>query len=540
MAANAGASAHNGATLHVDHWKVTAVFAVCVAAALVIAKLATLKTRLAADVYDALGAMRGGRSGLAVTGSYLSGASLLGLSAMIMTDVRTGLMCLVGFLAGWPLMVFLMAERLRNLGKFTLADVMTYRFHHASVRVFAALSTLTVTVLYLAAQMVGVGQLIRLLFGLEYWMAVTITGALMMFYVRLGGMIATTWLEMVKTVLLLVAALLMVFMVLLKSGLNGENLFAGALEAGNLALTQKSASGMAASLLPSDPISFISLALALTFGVIGLPHVLMRFFIAQDAREARRSASWATLWNACFYLLSIPIIFGAARFVGHVPAFLDAGGGLTGGENMAVIHLAYAVSGEVLMGFISAVAFMTLLAAVAALVLAGAAAASHDLYAIVFRKGKTEAASELRVAHLAVLCLGLTAVLLGIACEDLNIAVMVSLAFAIAASAHFPVLFLSIFWKNCTTRGAVISGIVGLLSALILSVLSGPLWVDVLHHERALFPYASPALFSMSAAFFCAWFFSITDRSERAKKERAAFLAQQIRAETGLGGVTHG
>jgi cation/acetate symporter len=522
-------------SLHVDHWTLTAVFAVCVVVALMIIKLATFKTRFAANAHGVGASMSSFQNGLAMSGSYLSAASLLGLAALVMANGYAGLVCVTGFLAGWPLMVFLLAERLRNLGRFTFADVLAYRFRPSPVRVFAACSTLVVTVFYLAAQMVGVGQLVRLLFGLEYWMAVTIAGALMLAYARLGGMIATTWMAIVKMALLLVGVLFMAFMVLLKSGFNIERLFAKAADARHLAFAPDGASFMATSLLPTDTVSVISLGVALMFGAIGLPHVLMRFFSVPDAQEARQAASWATLWNACFYLLSIVIVFGVIGFVFEAPAFLAAER-LKGAENMAVIYLAYAVGGEVFMGFIAAVAFMTLLAVTAALVLAGASAVSHDLYATVFKKGKANPRAELRVAHGATLCLGALAALLSLVCENLNIAVMVSLVFAIAASANFPVLLLSIFWKNCTTRGVVIGGGIGLVGAVTLTLLSKPVWVDVLHHDMALFPYASPALFSMSAAFLGVWFFSVTDKSERATQERAAFVAQQIRSETGLGG----
>ncbi|MCE1170101.1 MAG: cation acetate symporter, partial [Azovibrio sp.] len=234
-------------------------------------------------------------------------------------------------------------------------------------------------------------------------------------------------------------------------------------------------------------------------------------------------------------ILTFIIGFGAITFVLTNPQFLDAKGALLGGGNMAAIHLANAVGGNVFLGFISAVAFATILAVVAGLTLSGASAVSHDLYATVFKQGKADSASELRVSRITTLCLGFIAVVLGIAFEKQNIAFMVSLAFAIAASANFPVLFLSVLWKDCTTRGAVIGGFIGLGTAVALTVLSKSVWVDVLHNEAAIFPYASPALFSMTAGFLGIWLFSITDRSAQAAQERAAFPSQQIRSETGLG-----
>jgi cation/acetate symporter len=286
-----------------------------------------------------------------------------------------------------------------------------------------------------------------------------------------------------------------------------------------------------------DPISAISFGMALMFGTAGLPHILMRFFTVPSAKAARTSVMWATGWIGYFYLLTFIIGFGAITFVLTNPEFLDAKGALRGGGNMAAIHLANAVGGNVFLGFISAVAFATILAVVAGLTLSGASAVSHDIYATVIKKGKADSASELKVSRWTTVGLGVIAVLLGIAFEKQNIAFMVSLAFAIAASANFPVLFMSVLWKDCTTKGAVIGGFLGLISSVVLTIVSPSVWEATLGNPKgsALFPYASPALFSMTLAFVGIWLFSVLDKSQRAAKDRAGFLAQQVRSETGIG-----
>jgi cation/acetate symporter len=395
--------------------------------------------------------------------------------------------------------------------------------------------------------MVGAGQLIKLLFGLEYWMAVVIVGGLMMVYVLFGGMTATTWVQIIKAVLLLAGATFMAFMVLLNFGFSPEAMFAKAVEvktglassAGKPpeAATREGLSIMGPGGFIKDPISAISFGMALMFGTAGLPHILMRFFTVPNAKEARKSVFWATTWIGYFYLLTFIIGFGAITFVLTNPQFLDAKGGLQGGGNMAAIHLANAVGGNVFLGFISAVAFATILAVVAGLTLSGASAVSHDLYATVFKHGKADSASELRVSRMTTVGLGIVAVVLGIAFEKQNIAFMVSLAFAIAASANFPVLLMSVLWKDCTTRGAVIGGFLGLVSSVVLTVLSPAVWEATLGNPKgsALFPYASPALFSMTIGFAGIWLFSLLDRSTRAGSDRAGFMAQRVRSETGIG-----
>ena len=529
------------------NWTAISMFAIFVVATLFITKWAASKTKSAADFYTAGGGITGFQNGLAIAGDYMSAASFLGISAAVMASGFDGLIYSIGFLVGWPVITFLMAERLRNLGKFTFADVAAFRFEQKPIRIFAASGTLVVVAFYLIAQMVGAGQLIKLLFGLEYWIAVVIVGALMMVYVLFGGMTATTWVQIIKACLLLGGATFMALSVMWHFGFSPEAMFAGAVKIKeDLALKDGKTAEAAATIGQSimgpgnfvkDPISAISFGMALMFGTAGLPHILMRFFTVPSAKEARKSVMWATGWIGYFYLLTFIIGFGAISFVLTNPQFLDAKGGLLGGGNMAAIHLANAVGGNIFLGFISAVAFATILAVVAGLTLSGASAVSHDLYATVVKKGKADSASELKVSRWTTVALGIVAVALGIAFEKQNIAFMVSLAFAIAASANFPVLFMSVLWKGCTTRGAVIGGFLGLISSVVLTVVSPSVWEATLGNPKgsALFPYTSPALFSMTIGFVGIWLFSLLDNSQRAREDKAGFLAQQVRSETGIG-----
>ena len=530
------------------NWVAIGMFAAFVVFTLFITKWAAAKTKSAADFYTAGGGITGFQNGLAIAGDYMSAASFLGISAAVMASGFDGLIYSIGFLVGWPVITFLMAERLRNLGKFTFADVAAFRFEQKPIRIFAASGTLVVVAFYLIAQMVGAGQLIKLLFGLEYYMAVIIVGALMMVYVLFGGMTATTWVQIIKACLLLGGATFMSLSVLWHFGFSFEAMFASAVQIKtDLALKDGKIAEVAAAAGQSimgpgnfvkDPISAISFGMALMFGTAGLPHILMRFFTVPSAKAARSSVMWATGWIGYFYLLTFIIGFGAISFVLTNPEFVDPiKGGLRGGGNMAAIHLANAVGGNVFLGFISAVAFATILAVVAGLTLSGASAVSHDIYATVIKKGNANSADELRISKITTIGLGILAVTLGIVFEKQNIAFMVSLAFAIAASANFPVLFMSVLWKDCTTKGAVIGGFLGLISSVALTVVSPSVWEATLGNPKgsALFPYTSPALFSMTIGFVGIWLFSIMDNSARAKQDRAGFLAQQVRSETGIG-----
>lgn len=505
-------------------------FVVFVGATLMITYWASKRNRSASDYYAAGGRITGFQNGLAIAGDYMSAASFLGISALVYTSGYDGLIYSIGFLVGWPLILFLIAERLRNLGKYTFADVASYRLKQKDVRILSACGSLVVVSLYLIAQMVGAGKLIELLFGLNYHVAVILVGVLMVMYVLFGGMLATTWVQIIKAVMLLSGASFMAIMVLKHVNFDFASLFSEAIK-----VHPKSTAIMSPGGLVADPISAISLGLALMFGTAGLPHILMRFFTVSDAKEARKSVFYATGFIGYFYILTFIIGFGAILLVSTNPQFKDATGALIGGNNMAAIHLADAVGGSLFLGFISAVAFATILAVVAGLTLAGASAVSHDLYANVLHKGQANEAEEIKVSKLTTLVLGLVAIGLGILFEKQNIAFMVGLAFSIAASCNFPVLFLSMYWSKLTTRGAVIGGWAGLITAVTLMILGPTVWVKVLGHAEAIFPYEYPALFSMAVAFIGIFFFSITDKSRSAQEEHAKFLPQFVRSQTGIG-----
>ncbi|AGZ38028.1 acetate permease (plasmid) [Pseudomonas sp. VLB120] len=512
------------------NWHAIGMFMVFVVFTLGITRWAALRTRSASDFYTAGGGISGLQNGLAIAGDMISAASFLGISAMIFMAGFDGLLYSLGIVAAWPIILFLIAERLRNLGKYTFADVVSYRLEQTPIRITAAFGTLIVALMYLMAQMVGAGKLIELLFGISYFQSVMLVGVLIICYVTFGGMLATTWVQIIKAVMLLSGATFMAFMVLRHFNFSTEAMFAGAAE-----VHAKGMAVMAPGGMLSNPIDTISLAVGMMFGTAGLPHILMRFFTVKDANEARKSVLYATGFIGYFYLLLIAIGFGTIVIVGTESAFRDADGAIIGGGNMVAVHLAQAVGGSLFLGFISAVAFATILAVVAGLALSGASAVAHDLYACVIRKGQASEKEEMRMSRIATLVIGVLAVILGLLFESQNIAFLSGLVLAIAASVNFPVLFLSMFWKGLTTRGAVAGSVFGLFSAVILLILSPVVWVNLLHHDRALFPYSNPALFSMTLAFLGAWLFSVTDASERAKQERGRYLAQFIRSMTGIG-----
>lgn len=505
-------------------------FFLFVAATLVITYWAARRTRTASEYYAAGGGISGFHNGLAIAGDYMSAASFLGISALVFASGFDGLIYSIGFLVGWPIILFLLAERLRNLGKYTFADVVSYRLQQRPIRLLAACGSLAVILLYLIAQMVGAGKLIQVLFGMRYETAVILVGILMVIYVSVGGMLATTWVQIIKACLLLFGATLLAFLVLSKMNFSVNELFHKA-----ISLHDKGIAIMAPGTLVSDPISAISLGLALMFGTAGLPHILMRFFTVPNAKQARRSVFYATGFIGYFYILTFVIGFGAIVFITDNPQFQDATGVLIGGNNMSAIHLSKALGGDLLMGFISAVTFATILAVVSGLTLAGAAAVSHDLYAHIIKSGNVKEDNEIMISRIATIGLGVIAICLGILFEQQNIAFMVGLAFAIAASANFPVLFFAIFWKKTSTKGAMIGGWAGLITAITLVILGPTVWVDVLGNAKPIFPYQYPALFSMSVAITCLYIFSLLDNSESAIKECESFSNQFVLSMTGVG-----
>jgi cation/acetate symporter len=472
-------------------------------------------TRSTEHFYAAGRSVSGFQNGLALAGDYMSAASFLGIAGLVALSGFDGLIYSIGFLVGWPIVMFLIAEPLRNLGRFTFADVVAFRLRQGPVRVAAAIASLSVVAFYLIAQMVGAGNLIRLLFGLPYEAAVITVGAVMLAYVLFGGMIATTWVQIVKAVLLLGGAFLLAMLVLAKFSFNPLALFdAAASRYGPLVLGP--------GRLVTDPLDAISLGIALMFGTAGLPHILMRFYTVPDARTARTSVSWATGFIGFFYLLTFILGFGAMVLVGQ-PAIraVDPGG------NMAAPLLAEAVGGTAFLGFIAAVAFATILAVVAGLTLAGAAALSHDLWVNVFRGGHADEREQLRVARCATVLLALLSIVLGIAFKGQNVAYMVGLAFAIAASANFPALVLSVFWRRLTTGGAWASMLAGTITSLALIYISPTVQVDLLRHATAPYPLRNPALISLPVAVLTALVVSLL-WPEREAEVRFAEVEQRV------------
>lgn len=492
-----------------------AFFLLFVVSSLGITYWAAKRTRSTAEYYTAGGNISGFQNGLALAGDFMSAASFLGITGLVALNGFDGLIYSIGFLVGWPIVMFLIAEPLRNLGKYTFADVVAYRLRQKPVRIAAAIGTLAVISFYLIAQMVGAGNLIKLLFGLDYEIAVMLVGFVMLAYVIFGGMIATTWVQIIKAILLLGGAVLMAILVLAQFSFNPLALF-------NAAAVKYNADVLAPGKLVSDPWNAISLGMSLMFGTAGLPHILMRFYTVPDAKAARNSVTYATAFIGFFYLLTFILGFGAMVFIGQGDIKkIDPGG------NMAAPMLAEALGGGAFLGFIAAVSFATILAVVAGLTLSGAAALSHDLWVNVVRGGQANESEQLKVARGATVFLGAIAIALGIIFKGENVAYMVGLAFAIAASANFPALLLSMLWRRFTTNGAVASMVVGTISALVLIYLSPAIQVDVLKHASAFFPLKNPGLITIPLSFIVGIVVSLL-APERLAQQKFAAVEQQI------------
>ena len=496
------------------------IFFLFVAVTLLITYWAAKKTKTTSEFYAADRSISGFQNGLALAGDYMSAASFLGIAGMVSLKGYDGLIYSIGFLVGWPLVMFLIAEPLRNLGKFTFADVVAFRLQQRPVRIASSFGSLMTIVFYLIAQMVGAGSLITTLFGFPYEYAIVLVGIVMISYVLFGGMLATTWVQIIKACLLLGGATLLVIMTLSYFEMNPIKLF----EQAAVKYTDKvlSPGGFV-----KNPWDAISLGLALILGTAGLPHILMRFFTVPDAKQARKSVFIATGFIGYFYILTFVIGFGAMTLVGQ-----DVISGFDKGGNMAALLLAESVGGKFFVGFIAAVAFATILAVVAGLTLSGASTLSHDLYVNVIKKGKADEKGEVKVAKMATLAIGILAMILGLVFKGQNVAFMVGLAFAIAASANFPSLLLSIIWKKFTTRGAVASIITGASFAIVLIILSPTVWVDIFKNKEAIFPLKNPALVSMTASFLAGIIASLLKPEPDAQNK---FEDEKLRTYLGIG-----
>lgn len=474
-----------------------ALFVAVIAVTLCITWWAAKKTTSASDFYSAGGQISGFQNGLAITGDALSAGAFLGLTSLVFSNGFDGLVYAVGYTTGLPLVVFLMASKLRKLGKYTFTDVVCSKLSGGSVRVFSALASLIIVSFYLIAQMVGAGQLVQLLFGIDYTYAIMLVGVLMVMYVVFGGMMATTWVQIVKAVLMLSMGTLICFLVMAQFGFSFSELLAKA-----VGIHPAQEAILIPNALAKDPISGISLGMALMLGTAGLPHVLMRFFTVPDAKAARSSVLWATVFMNSFYAMIFIIGFGALTLLRGHPEYFDAKNALIGGGNTAALHLSHLLGGEVMFGAVAAIAFATILAVVAGLTLSGASAISHDIYGALFKRHVVaDSREEMKIVRIATVVLGVLAVILGIAFRGQNVAYMISLAFSIACSSTFPVLVLAIYWKKTTSFGAVFGGSLGLLSSLLFTVLGPAIWVKVLGHAQPVFPIDPPALVTVPLAF---------------------------------------
>ncbi|MBN7797353.1 cation acetate symporter [Parahaliea mediterranea] len=503
-------------------------FLLFVLVTLLITWWAARRTRSSGDFYNAGGQISGLQNGAAIAGDFMSAASFLGITGLIFLGGFDGLVLALGAFSAWPLMLFLLARRVRNLGRFTFIDVVSERLERTRIRLVAISGTLTVVILYLIAQMVGAGKLIQLLFGLPYEVAVIAVSALVLAYVTFGGMLATTWVQIVKAILLLTGVTVCAVLVMYHAGFSFDTLLVEA-----TAAHPRGDAILRAGQIFDDPVQVTTTLVAMLFGTLGLPHILMRLYTVPDMVQAKRSAFYASLFMGYFYLALIVLGFGSVMLLYGNPEFFEPGGGLVGGGNMASIHLASAVGGDVLTGFMSAVTFATILAVVAGLTVSGAAAISHDLYAEVMCKGQPDPARELFLTRVTTVTIGVIAVVLGILFQDENVAFIATMPMVVAASVNFPLLFLSLFWSGLTTRGAVIGAVLGLVSSVVLIVIGPQVWVSVLGFEAPLFPYDYPALFTLPLALAACWLFSVTDRSTRGTKDRANYHALLLRSEFG-------
>ncbi len=497
------------------------IFFLCIISlTLVITYWAAKRTKTTKEFYAAGRSISGLQNGFALAGDYMSAASFLGIAGITSLKGYDGMIYATGWLVGWPALMFLIAEPLRNLGKYTFADVVAFRLKQRPVRIAAAIGGVITLLTYTIAQMVGAGNLIKLMFGLPYEVSEIIVGVVMLAYVLFGGMIATTWVQIIKACLLLFGVSLLTILVMAQFGFSFGNLYTAVAE-------KYGQANLAPGALVSTPLEAVSLGLALMFGLLGLPHILMRFYTVPDAKAARKSVLYATGFIGYFYCI-IPIVgFGASVLVTRPTiAKIDAAG------NMAAPLLAELLGGTPFLGFIAAVAFATILAVVGGLTLAGASALSHDIFLNVVRKGQATEKEQVKVAKIATVIFGACAVLLGILFKGQNVAFMVGLTFSIACSANFPALLMSIVWKKFTTQGAVWSIIVGTLLSVVMIIISPTVWVDVLKNKEGIIGLRNPAIVSMTMAFVVGWLVSIMAPEPEAE---AKFDGQTVREYLGVG-----
>ncbi|PAQ15006.1 cation acetate symporter [Bacillaceae bacterium SAOS 7] len=501
-------------------------FVVIVGLTLVITYWAAKRTNSASEFYTAGGGLTGWQNGLAIAGDYLSAASFLGIAGAIALNGFDGFFFSIGYLVAYLVVLYIVAEPLRNLGKYTLADMINARFDQKKIRATAAMSTITIVIFYMIAQLVGAGALIQLLLGIDYWIAVLIVGVMMTVYVLFGGMTATSWVQIVKAVLLMIGTVIISFLVLAKFNFNIFEMFS----------QMKTATPLGESFLHpgvkyKNPIDTMSITIALVLGTAGLPHILMRFFTVKDAKTARSSVVVATWIVGIFYILTIFLGFGAAAFVGsdNIIAANSAG-------NMAAPLLAQALGGDMLMSFVSAVAFATILAVVAGLVLSGASAFAHDIYGEIIKKGNITEKQQMLAARYASISVAVFSIVLALFAQKMNVAFLVSLAFCVAASANLPVIIYTIYWKRFNTTGALAAMITGLASALILVSISpnvlGPEGTAIFVGEP-LFPLTNPAIVSVPAGFIAGYIATVLSS---AKADTRKFAEVTVKANTGYKG----
>lgn len=506
------------------------IFIIFVAITLSITYWAARKTSTTNDFYTAGGGIPAWQNGIAISGDFLSAATLLGITSSIYMMGSDGLTIIAGTLGAWPVVLFLIAERLRNLGRYTFIDVVSFRLSASKIRPLAAMASLFVLVFYLIAQLVGAGKLVQLLFGLDYLVAIVSVSLLMVIYVAFGGMLAATWVQFIKSVMLVLGGTLMAVLLLIQFDFDLSAIFTSAIDTHPQGEKIVEVGGWL-----SDPLSVISLGMTLLFGFIGLPHILMRLFTVKDAAASRKSAFYAISIIGYFQLLIILIGFGAISLIMFNADYHDAAGNLIGGKNMVVLHISHLLGGDLLLGFIAAVTFATILAVVSGLTISAAATIAHDLYANTFAKGEVTEKQEMFVTKIAVVGTGVLAILMGIVFEQQNVVFVSNLAMAIAASANAPILIMAMYWAGLTTRGAIAGIIVGLLTSLLFIALGPQVMVDVLGFEQAFFPYAYPTIISVPLAFLAIWYFSVSDKSESAQQEKQAYLEQFVMSETGIG-----